>query len=87
MTADIDVVLLLRQAEIDALLSAFPQDEYCVPPLETMMQELSREAHGMFNLIHHGTQFKADIFLASTDPLHVWAIENRRRIDLGGDGA
>ncbi|MSQ72802.1 MAG: hypothetical protein EXR27_16145 [Betaproteobacteria bacterium] len=87
LTADIDVVLLLRQADIEALTSVFPADEYYVPPMETLMQELGREAHGMFNLIHHGTQFKADIFLASVDPLHVWAIENRRRIDLGGDGA
>ena len=87
LTADIDVVLLLRHADIDALTAAFPENEYYVPPLETIMQELSREAHGMFNLIHHGTQFKADIFLASSDPLHVWALENRRRIDLGGDGA
>lgn len=87
LTADIDVVLLLRHADLDALIAAFPEDDYYVPPVETMIQELSRKAHGMFNLIHHGTQFKADIFLASTDPLHAWAIENRRRIDLGGDGA
>lgn len=87
LTADIDVVLLLGGADIEALISAFPKDEYYVPPLETLLQELGREAHGMFNLIHHRTQFKADIFLASVDPLHAWAIENRRRIDLGGDGA
>ena len=87
LTADIDIVLLLRHADIAALAAAFPESEYYVPPLETIREELSREAHGMFNLIHHGTQFKADIFLATADPLHAWAIENRRRIDLGGDGA
>ena len=87
LTADIDVVLLLRRADLGALTAAFPEDEYYVPPVEKLMQELGREAHGMFNLIHHRTQFKADIFLASADPLHVWAMENRRRIDLGGDGA
>ena len=87
LTADIDVVLLLRHEDIGLLTAAFPEDEYYVPPMETLLQEVSRETHGMFNLIHHATQFKADIFLAASDPLHAWAIENRRRIDLGGDGA
>ena len=40
----------------------------------------------MFNLIHHSTQFKADIYVAATDSLHRWALENRRRIYLDGDG-
>ena len=41
----------------------------------------------MFNLIHHQSQFKADIYLAARDPLHSWALEHRRRIDLAGAGA
>ena len=69
LTADIDVVLLLRRADLEALTWAFPGDENYVPPVETLLRELGRETHGMFNLIHHGTQFKADIFLASTCPL------------------
>jgi hypothetical protein len=36
----------------------------------------------MFNLIHHASQFKADIYLAARDSLHAWALENRRRIRL-----
>ncbi|MFM9969083.1 MAG: hypothetical protein ACKVQK_11885 [Burkholderiales bacterium] len=87
LTADIDVVLLLRREDLGALASAFPEEEYYVPPLEHLVQEVGRDTHGMFNLIHHATQFKADIFIAASDPLHAWAIANRRRIDLGGDGA
>jgi hypothetical protein len=87
LTADIDIVLVLRVSDIPALRSAFPEAEYYVPPTETMREAMDRTTGGMFNLIHHQSQFKADLYLASRDPLHAWALENRRRIDLGGSGA
>jgi len=87
LTADIDVVLLLQMQDIAALKSAFPEAEYYVPPDETLHLEIARSARGAFNLIHHATQFKADIYLASRDPLHAWALGHRRRIDFDGGGA
>lgn len=87
LTADIDVVLLLDSEGTGALRAAFPESAYYVPPDETLRTELSRSSGGMFNLIHHASQFKADIYLAAGDPLHAWALANRRRIDLGGGGA
>ncbi len=87
LTADIDVVLLLRVGDIAALRSAFPEADYYVPPEETLRLELSRSSRGMFNLIHHASQFKADIYLALRDPLHAWALEHRRRIELEDGGA
>jgi hypothetical protein len=87
LTADIDVVLLLRIGDIAALRSAFPDAAYYVPPDETLRLELARDARGMFNLIHHASQFKADIYLAARDPLHAWALKHRRRISLGESGA
>ena len=30
---------------------------------------------------------KADVYLAARDPLHAWALDKRRRIDLEGSGA
>lgn len=86
LTADIDVVLLLAPTDIEALRQAFPESAYYVPPDETLRSELAREARGMFNLIHHASQFKADIYLAGRDPLHAWALEHRRRISLGDGG-
>lgn len=86
LTADIDVVLVLRIADIAALLDAFPEADYYVPPVEALRAEASRDSRGMFNLIHHHSQFKADVYLAGSDPLHAWALENRRRIDLAGAG-
>lgn len=38
----------------------------------------------MFNLIHHASHFKADIYLAARDPLHAWALAHRRRISVAG---
>jgi hypothetical protein len=87
LTADIDVVLLLKRQDILALRLAFPETDYYVPPEEKMHEEVARNSRGMFNLIHHKSQFKADIYLAAKDPLHAWALEHRRRVDLGGSGA
>jgi hypothetical protein len=86
LTADIDVVLLLRTQDIARLCVAFPEESYYVPPIETLLAEVERRTHGMFNLIHHVTQFKADIYVAASDSLHRWALDNRRRIDLDGSG-
>ncbi len=87
LTADIDIVLLLSIRDIAALRAAFPDSAYYVPPDETLRLELARDARGMFNLIHHASQFKADIYLAARDPLHAWALEHRRRISLEESGA
>lgn len=87
LTADIDIVLLLDARDLLALRSAFPESAYYVPPDETLRLEIARSSRGMFNLIHHASQFKADIYLAARDPLHAWALEHRRRISLPGGGA
>jgi len=85
LTADIDVVLLMRSADIPALRAAFPEAEYYIPPDQDIAAAIARG--GMFNLVHHASQFKADIYLAARDPLHAWALTHRRRIDVLGDGA
>lgn len=87
LTADIDVVLLMRPEDIAVLRNAFPESAYYVPPDETLRMELARSSRGMFNLIHHASQYKADVYLAARDPLHAFALEQRRRIDVGGTGA
>jgi hypothetical protein len=86
LTADIDLVVLLKPDDIPSLRQAFPDSEYYVPPDESMLAETAR-ARGMFNLIHHASRFEADIYVAGSDPLHAWALAHLRRIDLGGGGA
>ena len=87
LTADIDIVLLLKAADIGALRGAFQEAAYYVPPEETLRLQAARGSRGSFNLIHHASQFKADIYVASHDPLHLWALEHRRRVTLEGGGA
>lgn len=87
LTADIDVVLLLGPADLAMLKGQFPETDYYVPPDEVLRAAVQRGAGRMFTVIHHRSQFKADIYVATGDPLHDWALAHRRRIDLSGSGA
>ncbi len=49
---------------------ALPAEEYYCPPLEVIDSERTRDQRGHFNLIHHETGFKADIYLVGSDELH-----------------
>ncbi|HMB73818.1 MAG TPA: hypothetical protein VKQ06_09620 [Gammaproteobacteria bacterium] len=79
-TLDIDLVVELDVAGVDDFLAAFPDSAFYRPPPEIVREECARDNRGHFNLIHHETGFKADIYLAGSDPLHRWALVNRRRI-------
>ena len=81
VTNDIDVVLALRDEQITALLQAFPEGEFYVPPATVIRVELTRQLRGHFNIIQHDTAFKAYVYLAGSDPLHTWALRRCRNID------
>lgn len=85
LTADIDIVLLLAAQDVPALRAVFPESAYYVPPDEAIAQAMA--SGGMFNLVHHASQFKADVYLAAGDELHGWALRHRRHIDVAGTGA
>ena len=80
VTNDLDVVLSLDETGLAALLRAFPASEFYVPPESVIRTEQARTQRGHFNLIHHDSGYKADIYLAGSDPLHAWALPQRRRI-------
>jgi hypothetical protein len=79
VTNDLDVVLRLDEAGRAALLCAFPDTEFYVPPESVIRTEQARPQRGHFNLIHLESGYKADIYLAGDDPLHAWALPLRRR--------
>lgn len=83
MTHDVDVVLALSAADVARLVAAFPLDEFYCPPADIVAIEVRRGHRGHFNLIHHATGFKADIYLAF-DELHRWGLAHRRELDLDG---
>ena len=80
VTNDLDVVLSLDDDGRSALLRAFPETEFYVPPESVIRTEQARTQRGHFNLIHHESGYKADIYLTGADPLHAWAMLLRRRM-------
>ncbi len=80
VTNDLDVVLSLDDRARAALLLAFPETEFYVPPESVIRAEQARVQRGHFNLVHHESGYKADIYLAGADPLHAWALPQRRRV-------
>ena len=85
LTNDIDLVIDLTPAEVKPLLSSFPPENFYCPPSEVILAEVSREQDGHFNLIHHETGFKADIYAAGQDKLNHWGLNNRKQIKIEGD--
>ncbi|MBN1308387.1 MAG: hypothetical protein JXA18_10750 [Chitinispirillaceae bacterium] len=82
LTHDIDLVIALRAADIPKFSSLFPATDFYCPPQEVLRIETSRKTFAHFNLIHHDTGYKADMYPLTGEPLHAWGFENRRRIPL-----
>ena len=85
MTNDVDIIVFLRREDVNRLEKAFPAEEFYCPPREVIQMELAREQRGHFNLIHHDTGFKADIYLSGRDELHAWGMAHAQEADLEGD--
>ena len=85
MTHDIDLVVEIDFKDTERFAEAFPIDSFYCPPSEIIKVELGRSFRGHFNLIHHETGFKADVYLRGRDPLHEWALNNRKKIDIEGE--
>ena len=85
LTMDVDLVLVLPQSAVATLITAFDETHFYCPPKEVLLRESMRPQRGHFNLIHHETGFKADVYLAGNDPLHAWAMDRRRLIEIGQD--
>jgi len=84
-TNGVDLILLLPSAQARKLAALFPLEQFYCPPVEVLEIEANREANGHFNLIHHETGFKADVYLMGNDPLHGWAFRNRRKAEIDGE--
>ena len=82
-TRDIDLVIDLRPRDAPRFANAWSAADFYVPPVEVIQEESARSAHGHFNVIHHHTTMRADIYLPGDDALNAWAAEHRvvRHID------
>jgi len=81
-THDLDLVLDIPPANIERFSAFFPIDEYYCPPREVLLTESRRRQRGHFNLIHHQTGYKADVYLFGYDELHQWAMGHRHRLSM-----
>jgi len=85
LTNDVDIIVFLAREDAERVERAFPRDQFYCPPVEVIQLEVARSQRGHFNLIHHETGFKADIYVGGRDELHTWGVANRRRVRLGKD--
>ena len=85
LTNDIDLVIDLKPADVAPFANSFPIEEFYCPPSEVIKLEISRSVRGHFNLIHHETAFRADIYSAGQDELHHWGLGNRKLIEVEGE--
>jgi hypothetical protein len=79
-TSDIDIIIVLAPSNVGKMGAAFPLDEFYCPPGDVISIEAARPERGHFNLIHHETGFKADIYVAGADALTRWAFMHRQKI-------
>jgi len=75
---------VLEGEDIAPLREAFPPAEFYCPPAEVIEAEIAREQRGHFNIIHHESGFKADVYLNGRDPLHAWGLARARQLEVDG---
>ena len=85
MTNDVDVVARCDATTSARLARAFDESSYYLPPAEVIDEECHRPRYGLFNIIHHDTALRADVYVAGEDPLHLWAFGRRRAESIAGD--
>ena len=84
VTHDVDVVLELPRDRISDFAAMFPIEEFYCPPEEVLVEETQRTQRGHFNLMHHESGFRADVYCANRDPFHGWALREVRIVDVDG---
>lgn len=84
LTNDIDVVLHIKRGTAHRIVAAFSLEAFYCPPIEVIISETMRTNRGHFNIIHHETGLKADMYLVGKDPFQKWAMENKRIITYLG---
>lgn len=79
-TLDIDLAVFPAAAQIGEFPLLFPDTDFYLPPLDVISLECRRTARGHFNIIHHLTGLKADIYPSRNHPYLHWAMEHKQRV-------
>ena len=76
MTRDIDIVVELKEADIDRVYNLFEKDFYI--DKEMILDAIKKG--GMFNIIHYQSVFKVDFIIRKGNPYRVEEFKRRKRI-------
>ena len=82
-TLDVDVVTVVGKQHAARFLNVFPETDFYCPPADVIEIESARPEQGHFNLIHHHSIYKADIYIATGSEFERWAFRNRRPLVAG----
>jgi hypothetical protein len=85
LTRDIDLVIELEPQDAVRFAGLWPPADFYVPPVEVIRDESRRSSHGHFNVIHHRTALRADVYLPGNDPLGTWALARTVNRRVGDD--
>ncbi|MEM9081356.1 MAG: hypothetical protein AAGC74_11765 [Verrucomicrobiota bacterium] len=85
LTHDIDMVVEMSRDRAGKLSGWYSEVDFYVPPREVIEEELRRERGAHFNVIHHETGFKADMYPVAGDMLHRWGMAHRERLSIEGE--
>ncbi len=81
-TQNIDVIILFDARALAALITQFQKPSSIVR--HATSSKLNEHGGNMVTLISSISEsgYKADVYPSSTDPLHVWALRNRRPVEI-----
>jgi hypothetical protein len=82
-TLDVGCIVDLGADDAGRCLDAFPEQLFYAPPVEVVRHEIVRGARGSFNIIHHASGMKADIYPVGDDDLMRWGLAHVRAFALG----
>jgi len=83
-TLDIDLIIDASSQHVEAIIAAFPAEQFYLPPPAVIRHELARGAQGTFNVLDHASCLKLDLYPAGDDPLIRWGLEHRRPREVEG---
>ncbi len=83
MTNDVDVVIDLKPEDAPKLYRAYSSSDFYAPPADVMAAEAETD-EGQFNVVHLDSVMRADFYVAGNDPLHDWALNNRKIESVDG---
>jgi hypothetical protein len=79
-TLDIDLAVFPTPSQIATFPLLYPEMDFYLPPVDIILLECRRTSRGHFNIIHHATGLKADIYPSQNHPYLQWAMAHRQRV-------